>query len=590
MVMEAHMGARAGRPRLMLTTSAAMLAVTLGLAWLQKEHARALGPEQQVDDTPLRVRLPRDWQADPDHPQRFLLPIKEEGRRRHFEFERRIRFEYDRLPAFRSVEQLLHFMKLDDPRVVVNIRPARIGPYAAVEVEIIGSQSIGLMQVVRRVILVRFACLPNGRLIQVVYEPLVDLRPADSEILDEVCDTLRVEEPALSGTPDDYLHRAGITLPLDDDWQVVGPALEHVPGVYVGGVEDGIPAWSLGIFRTWLATGRKPVDLLEDIAAEHWPLLEERPELWETRGADGGTITTLKHPRFGRADVKMPAVWVVEKSPSLAVIMFLYAGPNEADLANEAAGRIAAGLEIRPLVTIPEVATAEAAGQGLVTELNKEGPKTRWGFLQSRVNYTGQSLFGNETKAVYREALRRDPQRGYKGWRKRWTISPRAAFPKLRPGRENKKKLVQHSNWNIDGDAGAYEWSDDFYYQSLHIDVLERRDGPQAPVVRDVTYHDRAKQRWTYQPGPGFVPPPLEEIIAGWVARNEAETAIIEVSSRLGPGTHTLLLRHLPPDGDYPRVLVQQDFHPTGMIHAFDDDQAETHYERYPHAEYRRMD
>jgi hypothetical protein len=95
--------------------------------------------------------------------------------------------------------------------------------------------------------------------------------------------------------------------------------------------------------------------------------------------------------------------------------------------------------------------------------------------------------------------------------------------------------------------------------------------------------------RRTYRPGAGFVPPPAEEIIGGWVARKEAETAVVEVSSLLGPSTYTVFMRTLSPDGQHPRVLIQRDFWPLGAIQAWDDDQAETVYEIYPSARLERV-
>jgi hypothetical protein len=142
----------------------------------------------------------------------------------------------------------------------------------------------------------------------------------------------------------------------------------------------------------------------------------------------------------------------------------------------------------------------------------------------------------------------------------------------------------------VDSRAGKYNVQVDLWYDQLTVTVHEQRAQPGGDVVRVVTAERRGEHEWTYRPGPAFVPPPTEEILEGWVARNEPPAAFVEESSLLGPGTYTVLLRHLPPDGERLRVLVQQDFWPTGVIEAFDDARAEIIYETGPSWEMRRRE
>ncbi len=564
---ELYMGARPGRRTLMLTLSAALLAAALGLAWFQVRSARALGPEQAVPNTPLRIRLPAGWHPARENPQIFLSPTKEGERRKLFEFERRIEIKYLRLPTFQPLDRLLRMQGWENVR---GVSPARIGPYDAVQVQRIEPRAIGRNRVVRLERLVRITCLPRGQVIQVIYETLVELRPADEEILDDVCRTLRVDDATLDRQPAAYLSDAGLQFALDEAWTVVGAPFAEVPGVYIGGSVDGVPAWSLGIFRTWLATGRTPADLLADVAAEEWLLWDADVQVQESRRPDGATVASLRHPRFGVADETPVSARVVTQSAAAVVIMFVYAGPRNAALANEIAERIAGAVQILPLEMLPDLSTAEQAGQRLSEALAQRGALPRWGRKTAETDYH-EVLSGRETVAVMREARGGNPENGYEGL--------------------EVHRRAQHEDairWRIDGHAQTYDWQWEFEYETLPVRITEQRRTAEGDVVRTVAIRGRQPATWTYRSGSNFVPPPTESILAGWVARGEADAALIAVSSLFGPGVHTELLRRLPPDGSYPRVLVQQDYRPLGSIQAYDDDRGEEEYELGPAAEYRR--
>ncbi len=573
MLIEVHTGAKPGRPRRLLVLSAGLLAGTLGLAWLQVREAHALGPEQRVGDTPLRVRVPKDWRPYPDDPQRFILPVVSERRHRLvLEFERSVRFELLALPAFQPIESLLQFLDLDDQRTLATRRQARIGPYPALEVRHLVPLRLG-RRVVERETIVRFTCLPRGHLLQVTYDPLIELRPADFEIMEEVCDSLRIDDPTLSGDAAEFMRSAGLEFALEDDWLVVGTHFEEVPGLYVGGTVNGLPAWSIAILRTWLAAGRRPRDLLADLAGREWLLWDTDALLSKQRRPDGAAVATLRHPEFGHTDERIQSAMVVAEAAAEAVIMFVYAGPGEAEVADEVARRLAAEIEIAALDAIPEVDRAEEAGRVLTATLAARGPVPRWGREPVQTVYRGSRLGRTERLTVRREAVRRNPELGYSGTLRR------------RTGRRQREETIQ---WTVDGHAQSYRWQADLYNGRNQLAIIEQRAKPSDPVRRQIIIDERERHARSFQPGPGFVPPPVESIIEGWVARGEVTAAIVETSSILGLGTHTVLLRSLPPDDGFPRVLVQSDFWPQGAILAFDDARAETHYELYPSATYWR--
>jgi hypothetical protein len=570
MAFEVYTGTRPGRPRLLLIVNAALLLAALGLAGWQVYESHALGPVQRVGDTPLRVRPPRGWRADPRNPGSFVLPVADRGRQPAREFARRIQFEFIRLPAFQAPEQLLHSPALENFGQVAQARRARIGKYDALEALYVMPLQIGRMRL-RGQIIVRFTCLPRGQLLKVIYEPLIDLRPSDEQILDAVCQSLHIDDPTLNDTPADYLAHAGLTFPLEPSWQMVGTDFEAVPGVFLGGSSDKGPAWAIGVLRTWLAAERTPQDLLRDVAAQEWLNWDVDRLLREHRRDDGATVATIRHAGFGELNTDLPSAWVVSQSASQTVMLLVYAAPADAARADAVAEQLAGALQIAPLKEFSALADAEATGAKLLADLHKSGPAPRWG--RESVETTYRQVAGEGTLVVRRGAVQRDPAQGYEGsvWR--------------RMGRASEERQA----WTLDGRALTYKWQADLLAGHAAVQIAEQRTRPEGPVTRRVVLDEQEGHRWNFTPGAAFVPPPAEDIIEGWVARHEAGAALVELSSPLGAGTHTALLRHLPPDGPYTRVLVQQDFWPLGSIEAFDDARAEMQQSIYPDAEYRRI-
>jgi hypothetical protein len=566
MQFEVHTGSRPGRPQLALLICAGLLAGTIALAWWQAGEARALGKEQQVGNTPLRVQPPKRWIRPQEDPMSFILPVQEEGwRRRMFPFERRIRFEYQRQPTFESWNRLVGG-RLDGARARQTLRPARIGPYEAVEAHKHVTQAVGRRNYLRETI-VRMTCLPRGQVIVVEYDPLIDLRPADTEILEDVCSTLRIEDPTLTGSREAFLEQAGLRVPLEESWHVVGTDVPQVAGVYIGGAVDGWPAWSVGILRTWRAADRTASDLLIDSAAVHWLDFDAGARLRETTGMSNAAVHTLRCPGFGSRDRSPASLWIVDRGPSQIVMMNVYASERYAAAADDVARRIATTMEILPLESFPAIEPAEAAGRRLVSELRQRGAVPRWGRGERRVRYRGFWPTRVEI-AVKREARGRNAENGYEGETAyNWQLG---------------RNALETVRWRIGPNATAYVSRADRLLGRLQLTLREGRTADSDTATREIRIEGEPPRSFSFYPGPAYVPQPVEPIIEGWVARGEEAEAIIELSSGLGPGSCTALLRQLPAEDDYVRVLRQVDYWPEGMILAYDDEDAELVYQRAP--------
>jgi hypothetical protein len=577
-MIEIHSAAKPGRPRLLILLSAALLVGMLGLAWTQVYQATALDKRQPVGHTPLTVRLPAKWRADQKDPGRFILPVKLDTRPgQQVVYERSISINYETLPSFHTPAQLLDLMQLDKlGQIKGQPTPAKIGDFGGVQVHLVQLQRRrrALIQVSEK--LIRLACLPRGELITIVYDPLVDLRPADFEIMDQVCESVEINLPAYQESPEDVQSRAGLSWPVPPTQRVVGPQLEGVRGAYVSGDSDGVPQWSLGLYRTWLAPGRKPEDLLRDFAAEVW--LQWDTEAWIERStrADGAAVVRLRHPDPSPLD-KALSVWVIAKGPDQAAVAVLETDPGHLDPALVPVRALLAALEFTAQPEAPDLERATRAGRDLIAALQRTGPVVRWGRQPYSATY--ERVGSTERVTVERAPVAGDPEHGYEG-----------SFVRHTHGRETSR-----TEWFVDARGVAYHWQQALKYDELELSISERRRPGETSATQVLRVADRAArevtpQRWTFSPGDLHVPPPLESCLEGWVARGEAAEALYEVSSRFGGGTHTVLLRQLPIDGAYPRVLVLDDFYPAGIIVAFDDDLGEPVYQESTVHRYRRIE
>lgn len=573
--MEVHLGSRPGKPRLLLFSCAAVLVLSLAAAWVQVRDARALGPEVRIADTPVHVRLPHDWVRDPADPQRYLLPIRGESRRNVFGFERRIEFRYWQEAHFEPPANVLGALGLVDLRAISPAEKTRIGQHEAMQVTTLVPTRVG-RRLLRREVLVRVASLPDGRVIVVLYEPLLDLRPADAEIMDDVCRTLRLDGEEAAPTPAESLARAGVRIPADHGWRVAGLGPHAAPAVVLSDSADGVPSWTVEVQRTWLAHGRTPTDLLADLVAEAWQKFDA-PEPEVVRRPDGGTIHSVKHPYGDTGAVGLTGAWIVSSGAERTALLLLYAEPGETAPAVAAVDDLAQQMELAPLPVFAALSAAEAAGQRLARDVRQRGLTARWGRTAVNTNYDGRLWGvgpGTDWQSVWRETARRYDAEddSYVGQDFIWLL----------PAQRRRPRDVPHAaqTWRSAVSGAAYDYQHDFTLRDSAISVRETWTPGATEIWRTVSVDGRREQRRRFAPGPAFVAPPLEEIIAGWVARGDvAKSAVIEVSSRLGLGTHTLFLQQLPPDGVLPRVLVQRDYAPYAWVVAFAEDTAEPAYE-----------
>lgn len=540
-------GTRPARPGRLIVVCGIVFAVTLGLAYSQVSKARQLGPVQRIEGTPLEVRLPKDFQRDAHEPNRFVLrprPGEEQ-----IPFRRGVRIVYER------INPRAYFMPSIPQVKLVHRRNSRIGEYAATELRFIHRIAGQNFTIFREQVL-RYAILPDGWMILLDYTSLEQMQPADEEMLEEIASNVRNQK----STPQDAKTlpaRAGVAFASDADWQFIPCETSNVAGFYILGSNDGVPAWSIAVFRTWLADGRNAADLLLDFAAEFWMLPENKALILRDRREDGVEITGLRHPEVAeRKRIESHTarcVFVVSESPREAVILIAYAG-GEKSAADEAMRQISASLQITPIDEIPQIEPARESARALVTKLSRRGAAARWGREASSARFQNDGTDGERVECVInRNAVNRDPNAGYEGRQIR---------------RSETREETEH--WTMDGQARTYAYSRGFASPSGAVQSLESRQATDS-VSREIRIERRLWSRRAFRPSDAFVPPPCEEIIHGWVARGEpATTAIIDASGTFSRGTHTELVRQLSPKGDSQRVLIQTDYWPVGSVVEFD--------------------
>jgi len=565
-MIEVHTGAKPGRPALLLFVSAGALVVALALAWSQMLAARALQPPVHIKGTPLLVRAPKDWVQHEDEPRVFFLPA-ERGRwgRDRQVVGRSLTVQWGRQDAFAAPEEFLAYQDHSDAMKSFDLEPARIGPLSAIQVRrapLGGGRAAVAQQTILRV-----ACSPRGELIRVEYRPLAGLSYADFDLLDDFCAAIQIDDPAYALAPDELHARAGVRFKAAPNWRLVGPELTDVAGLYVLGTENGLPAWSLAVFRTWLSGGRTARDLLLDHATQRWQLDARNVAIEERSRAAGGIVWSL-HPKASDAwDQANVSVRVIESSAAEAALVFAYAGRAHAAQADHTADQLAEQMEFLPTARVPDIAAAEAAGISLAAEITSPAAlPAAWGREPQRAFFLGEGTRGAEALATHYAAVHRDPDSGYEGG--------------LLNLYEDSK---MEANWTVDARAQGFSYTLEYYrgtrFARVQARVRERRAGDSRSVTRVSDGRRERGRSETYEIGPAFICPPAESVAYAWAATRDPGAWIIESSTVLGPGTHTELLQTLAPDEDgVKRVLIQVDYWPAGILLGFDDD-GELRYE-----------
>lgn len=560
-MFEVYTGTKAGRPTVLLLLTAGVLVGALGLAWTQVHGTRALGDPVGIEGTPLIVRPPKGWAQHPDYPGLFVRKVRSERwGRRHEPIERKIEFRYQRWRVFQPLPYLLRLSNYRDIADAYEPEAAQIGGLAGVQVrrerrfEWLGRLQFGES-------IYRLASTARGDQISVEYTPLGGLSPGDLELFEAVCRAVVLDDPAVEVDPEEALVRAGVQFPVAENWKIVGPDFPEIAGLYVQNHEGGIPVWALGVFRTWLAAGRRPADLLTSFAELYPPPFSPpaQPRQWSR--PDGVTVAAIQRPPFEEGRGQVASAWVVAKSPSEVVLIFALGDGRGGPLADQAAAQLVKEIEFLTSYPSAGVEAAEANGRQLATLLRASGAARWWGAGEDTSYYYGEILGQRLLVISQREAVGGDPADGYRGF-DRYVVPGGADY--------------QHRSWEVDGRADAYGYrvESDFDRRGRATSVRsqEFRDAGGSSIRRTAGTGSRSGVL-QIPVGAAFVCPPVETLAQGWAGQQEEGQWLIEVSPLSGSTTTTQLLTPLGPDPDGRRqVLVVEDYWPRGTILAFDSD------------------
>jgi len=545
-------GSSAARPALLLYLCAGALAAALGVASLQVRSARSLDTPRRLAGTPLLVRAPRGW-IEP-RPGVFVpKPAAGRAEQQPVKLAWRLEFYYERREAFLAPAHLLK-----DSAAAI---PTRIGGLAGLEVHRREPVRTGGWLAMRETI-VRLACSPRGDVIMVEYWPPAGFTQSDAMLLDAICDAVRIEGLDTAAGAEPALQRAGLRFAVAEAWRVYPTSPELRPGLYVLSSIRGIPLWSLGVFRTWLAPGRTPRELLSSFAVRAWDLgLRGLPIVeWSPRA--GVQCAEVRHPSFAADEIAIPAAWVVASAPDQAAMLFVYAAPRDAAAAAEAARTLADTVELVPEAAL-DMPAGQAAGRELAELLTREGPYPSWGDAPPAGLYVADSGQRRLVALDLREPIRADGRAGYRGhWG--YLIAPEGLYDVA--SWEINRRATVYQLVRVRGDSRRSQ-------RGSSVTIRERRglDGEKLRVA--VERGGRMAEVREFDVGPTFVAPPLETLAAAWVSGQARGTWLIEVSSQGGGDSFTRLLQPLAHDADgRPRVLSADDFWPPGDVIRFDQD------------------
>ena len=530
-----------------LLVAACALLLALGLAWVQIASKRALAPEIAIEHTPLHVRPPAGWIQAADDPGRFFLPPPA-AHRRQFDAIKQFTISYQRPGFFIS--------PFSRERQV----PTRLGGLPAVQTRVRrpheGSSRVD--QVVSRV-----TCSPRGDLIRIDYIARAGLSMADLELLNEIAESVRIDAPGAIVPAADALARCGVRCATDEGWIGALPFMDGVAGGFIGGVTEGIPVWSLGLFRSWLAPGRTPEDLMADFAIRHWPDDAGRAAVMTSVRADGVSVARVARP--SGVDSPVAAGWIVAADSGRVCLVTAYATLEfTSELAAEAAQRVVDELTFTTEPGFPDIDAAARLGQALVERVVSTGPGHWWDNQTQRDYYIGRSPLGAQAYLAIRAPTRGESRPGYRG------------VDYLLRGDGDERYY-----WSFDGVAKrpiGYRFVHEQYVhsrvgrQQLEQRTTEARDAGATRVVR-VRQDQSSKQQGAFETGPGFVVPGIETLVQFVAAREDVPALLIESTALQSRGATTQLLRPLPsPDAGEHKLLIQHDVAPQGMLVVFDKD------------------
>lgn len=326
---EVYASTRPGRPTLLLLLAAAVLGLTLLLAWAQVRASRALGPMTEVEGTPLIVRPPLGWVRGRD-PGLFLKIIRKQiWGRDVLSAERTVEFHYDDFAA--QFERMF--------RIAAS--------WPASETTVAGFD--GVQFVVQRPssriegeTVYRWAATPFGALLGVEYNPLAEVSHGDLYLLDDICGAIQLKDSPPRPNADEIPGRAGVALQAAPGWDFLGPDHQQGPGFWILGSAESRPIWALGVYRRYLGTRSDPAAALVDEARKIWRIFE-RPRV--RRRADGAFVGVIYSPGRGPNAGIVSSIWIVAKSTVESAVIYVLTAPHLAEQADAAAAQVTEALE-----------------------------------------------------------------------------------------------------------------------------------------------------------------------------------------------------------------------------------------------------
>lgn len=561
-MIEVYSGIKPGKPKVLLAASLGALLAAMALAWVQVQESRALAPQREIPGTPLLVRPPQDWIPDPKDSSAFLLPVRRSLRGQEiWEADRRLRFSFEQTPGFTP----------PTPADLENAAPIRIGPFPGFRVQHVLQSRWGRQQITRELMRCE-ARLPSGERILVEYVPMQDLTVADLELIEHICAAVQVSKPRLTPEPQAALRQAGLQLEPPKDAVLVLPPLP-VPGVFIGGTAQRLPTWSLGCFRTWLASGRTPEALLADLAANQWLARADEIRIQQETEAGEERIFSLHHRNAGESGAGLIAAWLKVAAPERVLLVLVYTDAAHLSAAETAVRDLLARAELLPLEAYEDLAGAEAAGLELVEDFAQKGALPWWGRRPARLNLRGEA-FGAPVQAVIeRDAAARGPEYGYVG--------------RDRIVRAEREEVTV---WQIDGHASTFKLLQEIHWgQGQTLTLEEERTRTRGTVQRTIERNGVRWRQTKFEPGPRLLIPPLELIAASRVARMPGGPCLVEGATHLGEGAYSLRMAPLERQEALSRVLIQYDFWPMGAIQMFDETD-ELHMHTTPTMHIERVD
>ncbi|MBI5865110.1 MAG: hypothetical protein HZB38_11505, partial [Planctomycetes bacterium] len=549
-LVEVHSVTRPGRPALLVLLTGALLAGSLGLAWYQSHEKRALGDPTPIEDTPLIVRVPRDWVQSPTEPGLFLL-----ADRKHVdalsELEREVQFRYLRRRGFEPPERVIRTWDRSERSQSSEPSETHIRGIRAVQVRRIRMLSIFGHRLVKESLL-RVACHPRGDIIAVEYSPTAELTGADLELFDLMCAGIEFSDPELNLTGDDAKKNAGLDFPTRKNWHVAGPVHPGTPVVHVVAGRAGRDGWVVQAARSWLSATRTPADLLYDAVVSVRPELRERLRTVEWGRKDGVSVAAaMVDVDRSSGDGAYVAFALSRAEGEVGLVLTDFADISRDSLST--ARDLADHLNFASWPNSPDWAAAGAAGEELAKRITTRGASTWWSRAAVRAAY--QAAIGEKSEIACcekRSATSGSPERGY-------------AFAGQSMSLDTSTKHYRQTSWTIDDRAEGYSLQHEVgVLESLlpgsrgliSADLVRETREPGGPVRRKSGMAASRTEETEFVPGPAFVCPPAEELAAAEVAGWERGEALIQVSNPTGRGENARFLRPLLPDASGDRRVL----------------------------------